>query len=172
MVAPNTTYPVRLAPSGPEIGSPPQQIGVGDGSGQSGRNWRFQGSGTTTQVPGTAAGDALGLAALEVDLLPGYKYDVSIVGFTFGTGGQYEGYLLGSNDGGLTYAVMLLPGPAIANANQPGVYVARKVDVQVAPTTHITHVTMQWKRAIAAGADLTYEPSQTSVEICEWSTSP
>lgn len=169
MVAQSTTYPVRLAPSGPEIGNPPQVIGVGDGSGQGGRCWRFQGAGTSTQVPGSAAGDVAGLGALAVNLLPGYSYDVEFIGYTSGTGGQYKATVLGSIDGGNTYPVVIEQGPTNANASEPGVYVCRLVNAAVAAGTVIDHVKVQWQRSIVAGADLTYLPTDCSLVIQEWS---
>lgn len=169
MVAPNTTYPFRLSPSGPEIGTPPQQIGIGDGSGQIGRTWHFQGAGTTTQVPGTVAGDVLNLAALPVNLLNGYHYDVEFIGFTGGTGGQYKANVLGSVDNGATYTVVLLAGPDNALATDHGAYVARDCNVGVASNVVIDHVTVQWQRAVPAGADLTYEPKDCSLVIHEYS---
>lgn len=171
MVAPSTTYPVRLSPSGPEIGNPPQQIGVGDGSGATGRTWRFQGAGTSAQVPGSAAGDVAGLGALEVNLLEGYNYDIEFVGYTSGTGGQYKATILGSHDGGATYTTVLEQGPTNANATQPGVYVCRLTNVQVASGVVIDHVKVQWQRSVAAAADLTYLPTDCSLVIAEWSTS-
>jgi hypothetical protein len=144
------------------------QIGVGDGSGQSGRVWRFQGTGTATDVPGTAAGDVLGLEIHAVNLLPGYNYDVEFDGFTSGTGGNYKALVLGSNDGGSTYAIKLIDGP---NSELSGSYVTRQTKKTVAPTTVIDHVKVQWERGASTGADLTYEPNDQALVITEWSTS-
>jgi hypothetical protein len=147
-------------------------IGVGDGSGQGGRAWRFQGYGNVIQVPGTTAGDVSGLGALPVDMKPNYQYDMMFVGFTSGTGGQYKATILGSHDGGATYPIVLEQGPESADAASTVSgkhYITRTVNVNVASNVVIDHVKVQWQRAVPADAALTYDPANCSLVIQEWS---
>jgi hypothetical protein len=101
MVAPaNPVQFVRLSPSGPELGQPPQQ--VGGGALIAGRLWLAQGTGATIAM-GTVLTDVPGLEAVPVDLRVGYKYDIEVDTLVIGTGGNFQMMLLGSNNGGVTY---------------------------------------------------------------------
>jgi hypothetical protein len=171
MVANSTTFPVRLSPSGPEIGNPPAQIGVGDGSGANGRCWRAQGYGNVAQVPGTAAGDVAGLGTIPVNLQTLYNYDVQFTGFVGGTGAGYKAIILGSHDNGATYPIVLHEGPKndAQGGGQPQQYIARNIGVSVASNVVIDHVKVQWQKATAADAACTYDPTDCSIVIQEWS---
>lgn len=162
------TFNIRLSPSGPEIGTPPAQ--VGGGAGVTGRVWRFQGTGNGRNVPGTVAGDVAGLEACAVNILPNYKYDIEYVGFVTGTGGPFEATVLGSSDNGLTYPTILVQGPINNGVEADKCYVIRKTNVMNFGTAAIDHVKVQWTRTTSAGSDLTYGPGDCSVVISEWST--
>jgi hypothetical protein len=167
MVANSTTFPIRLSPSGPEIGNPPAVVGVGDGSQAIGRQWQFQGTGSSVQInSGTGSVALLGLDALPVNLLPGYNYNVSFVGFTSGTGGDNYATILGSSDNGATYPHVLDQGGAI-QSGWTGVYVSRKVDVAVPANTVIDHVKVEWNYHVYSGNFLEYDPDHCSLVILE-----
>ena len=133
-------------------------------------SWRFQGGGTARQVPGTAAGDVAGLESCIVNLLPGFTYDIEFTGFTSGTGGQFDAFVLGSTDGGATYPVPLVAGghQGLRNPMHGGPYLLR--NVEVTPGAPIDHVKVQWQRSIASDTTLTYTPFDCALVIEEWHT--
>lgn len=158
------TLKIRLSPSGPEIGNPPAQVG---GSGVAGRVWGATGIGAPDQVSGPAAADVPGLEAVPVNLLAtasGYRYDIECDSETFGTGGSYRVSLLGSTDNGATYPVTLA---AMAGDYQwSGAARLHLYGVAVG-AANVDHVKMQLQRSLAAGADLTYAPVDSTVRITE-----
>jgi hypothetical protein len=167
MVASASTFAVRLSPSGPEIGSPPQVVGIGDGSKQLGRVWEFQGTGTSRRIdPGTGTTNVSSFDALPVNLLPGYVYDVNFAGFTSGTGGSNYATVVGSSDGGATYPTQLEIGGVVQGS---GMYAARKTDVQVTPGTTIDHLRVIWHYQVNLGNFLDYDPTQCSLVVQEFS---
>jgi len=158
------TLKIRLSPSGPEIGTPAAQVGD---SAVAGRVWGKTGVGSNTQVPGTAAGDVLGLEAVVVDMrstASGYTYDVEADTNTFGTGGLYRVAVYGSTDSGSTYNVLLMG----MNADLLDSGVCRLHHWGVLTGANpINRVKMQLQRSIAADADLVYAPVDSTLRITE-----
>ena len=170
---------LRLSPSGPVIGTPPAL--TGGNSDVLGRVWTAQGSGVNTPVPGTAAGDILGLESTVVDLKPaavGYSYDVELDVQTFGPVGSGEGgpggydlVILGSHDGGLTFPDTLASIPVGVDR----LIVSGCGRIQVTNVTNpnavdIDHVKCQIVSALATDPGFTYSPTSAALRITE--TSP
>jgi hypothetical protein len=158
------TFKIRLSPSGPEIGTPGAQVGD---SAVAGRIWGQTGVGSNTQVPGTLAGDVLGLENVVVDMKPsasGYTYDVEADTNTFGTGGLYRITVLGSTDSGSTFGVSLCTMNADFQTSGAGRLHHFSVSSGLAV---INRVKMQLTRSIPAAADLTYAPVDSTLRITE-----
>jgi hypothetical protein len=160
---------MRLSPSGPVIGNPP--VLVGGPSNVAGRVWVAQGAGAAQQVPGTAAGDALGLESVVVNLLPavaGYKYDLEFETNTFGdlgTNGGYDMIVLGSHDNGATYPDTLASNPdAIIRTGAGRLQVTNVTNPNAVP---IDHVKCQLKSIKAAAGGFTYSPTASALRITE-----
>lgn len=160
---------LRLSPSGPVIGSPP--VLVGGGSSVSGRVWVAQGVGVATTIPGTAAGDMLGLEAVVVNLLPsttGYKYDVELDTQTFGdtgTNGGYDMLVLASHDGGATYPDTLAQIPD--EMWKSGCARLQVTNVTNPNAVAIDHVKCQLKSIKAATPGFDYSPTASALRITE-----
>jgi hypothetical protein len=156
---------IRLSPSGPEIGTPPAQVGS---SAVAGRLWGQSGVGSNIQVPGTVAGDVPGLTSVAVDLLPtatGYRYDVECDAISFGTGGGWKLLLLGSSDNGVTFPTTVIETADYSSVNVGGT--GRVHHWGVALPVAIDHVKMQLQRNVAAGAALTCAPGDCTFKIRE-----
>lgn len=168
------TLQMRLSPSGPVIGTPP--VITGGNSSAAGRVWVAQGSGIATKVPGTAAGDMLGLESTLVDLKPGaqgYSYDVELDTQTFGdtgTGGGFDLIVLGSHDGGNTFPDTLAQIPD--SMWKSGCGRLQVTNVQNPNAVSIDHVKCQIKSLIApsGGTNFVYAPTASALRITE--TSP
>lgn len=165
------TIPIRLSPTGPEIGVPPAQLGNSD---VAGRIWGFQGSGSNlANVPGTGEGIIPGLDACVVDLKPstsGYRYDIQASTNTFGTGGGYIMTVYGSTDAGSTFPVVIAT--LLDPYESSGVALIRKyLPLPVAVTATINRMKVTLERNIAAGTDLQYVPSDSALVIREISAS-
>jgi hypothetical protein len=162
------TIPIRLSPTGPEIGTPPTLLGMSD---VAGRVWGFQGTGTDlTNVPGTGEGVIPGLSAGVVDLKPstsGYRYDIQASTNTYGTGGGYIMTVYGSTDGGTDLFPHVLVGlPDIYEYS--GVALLRKYSaLPVTVTQTINRVKVTLERNVAADANLQYVPADSALVIRE-----
>jgi hypothetical protein len=132
--------------------------------------WVAQGVGAVTNVPGTAAGDVLGITSVLVDLKPaalGYKYDVEFDTQTFGTTGGYDMIVLGSHDGGATFPDTLVSTPdSIIYTGSGRVQVTNITNPNAVP---IDHVKCQLKSLNAAAGTFTYSPTASALRITEWS---
>lgn len=162
------TYTARLSPSGPLIGNPPGL--VGGGAAVPGRTWIAEGSGAPANVPGTAVGSINGLDAVPVDIRPGtsgYRYDIEVDTVTFGTGGNFVINVAASTDG-VTYAVIYTPQGTLLNSGEGRLHLTNYSNPNAAP---ITKLKVLLQRGVAAGADLTYDPGESSLRVREWSTS-
>jgi hypothetical protein len=133
--------------------------------------WVNQGAGAVSNVPGTAAGDLLGLESTLVDLRPGvsgYKYDIEVDSETFGTGGNFNVLLLGSTDGGSTYASLHTPSFLQEISGGVRLHVTNFVNPNA---TTINRLKVQLQRNIAAASDLTYAPTMSALRVREYSGS-
>lgn len=162
---------LRLSPSGPVIGTPP--VLVGGNSSVAGRVWVKQGVGAVQTVPGTAAGDILGLESVLVNLLPsttGYKYDVELDTQTFGdtsTNGGYDLIVLGSHDGGATFPDTLAEIPD--EMWKSGCGRLQVTNVTNPNAVAIDHVKCQIKSIKAATGGFQYGPTASALRITEQS---
>lgn len=158
---PNSVQPLRLSPSGPEMGTPPAQIG--GGALIPGREWYAQGTGADlVDVPNPAA-DVTGLSSVAVNMLAGYKYDLEVDAQFFGTTGGEEILVLGSSDGGGTYgaigstAAQLYTGSGRLHlTNVAGPY---------------DHLKVQLASTNPAANTCQYLPKLTALRVREYSTS-
>lgn len=159
MVAP--VQLVRLSPSGPELGTPPAQ--VGGGALIAGRMWTAQGTGAVIDVPNPVA-DVPGLGAVPVDMRAGYTYDVEVDTMAFGTGGNFQVLVLGSTNGGGTYTAVGLGG----NVSQLHTGCARlRLPSATGPWDHLK---VQINTSDVAGATCQYAPALTALKVQEYST--
>jgi hypothetical protein len=158
---------MRLSPSGPVIGTPP--VLVGGTALIPGRVWLGQGAGNAAQVPGAAAGNVLGLESVLANLLPGttgYKYDLEFETNTFGSGNEsYVLIVLGSHDGGLTFADTLASSPAsIIWTGSGRIQITNYSNPNAVP---IDHIRCQLKSGAAASGAFTYSPTASALRITE-----
>jgi hypothetical protein len=161
--------PIRLSPSGPIIGAPPALVG---NSAQAAREWGKTGTGALTNVPGTAAGDALGLSSVVTDLKPattGYQYDVylstNVFGANEGNGRFWKMFVDGSTDGGATFPIVIYA--QTDNYNQEGAGLIRHFTFANPNAANINRVRVQLQRAVAAAITMQYDPEETTIVITE-----
>jgi len=170
---------MRISPSGTIAGdesNPPLAGGTAtppDGSNQSGRVWRYCGTGSNAYVP-TAGGAASGLDDLVVDLRAGYSYDIEVDVDAFGTYGttatKYTIGVDGSEDNGGTYAVTdIVKQDQLTSAEN----FRGRAHALVTPLTGtqgpINAVRVTLKRSAGTdGGDMEYAPPNTVLRISEY----
>ena len=148
----------------------------GDGVGgnyQPGNFWCYQGSGSSTNVPGSAAGDVTGLEKKAVTIQPlsaGYLYEIHVnvdtyspnVGYV-NTAGTWKIIVLGSSDGGNNFPTTIAT--EASGYQAAGTAVLRQL--YTPGSLGIDHVKVQLQRASAAASDLTYLPADAQITITE-----
>lgn len=164
MVAvPNPTQLVRLSPSGPELGTPPQQIG--GGALIPGREWYAQGTGADlVQTPNPAA-DVPNLSSVAVDMRVGYKYDLEVDAQFFGTTGQPEITLIGLV--GVTPTTIKSSTPFSPSGHTGSC----RLHLTYTPGTAFDHLEVKVANAAGAEATCQYLPQLTALRVREYSTS-
>lgn len=165
--------PIRLSPSGPIIGTPPSVVG---NSAQAAREWGKTGSGGITNVPGTSAGDVLGLSSVVTDLKPattGYQYDVyvstNVFGENEGNGRLWRMHIQASTDAGATFPIVIYDQPE--DYNQEGAGLIRHFTFANPTATNIDRVRVRLQRAVSASTSMQYDPEETTIVITEISPS-
>lgn len=86
------TVRIRLSPSGPFIGTPPQRVGPGS----TGVIARAHGAGTPIALTATGYYPIPGMSAVPVDMEPGYLYEVDLKSEVLVTGLSFSGGLYGT----------------------------------------------------------------------------
>jgi hypothetical protein len=128
--------------------------------------WLAQGNGNgLINVPNPAA-DVTGLDAVPVDLRPGYGYDIDVDAVTTGTNGALNVNLLGSTNGGSTYASL---GTFPATQFRTGVVRMHLSEVSIAPGTIVDHLKVQLSTTNAASADAQFRPALCALKVREYS---
>lgn len=184
-MADENPYQLRVPPMGPVVGNPPVNLSSNGTNGTlTGVVWRYQGAGPETQVPGSSAGDALGLVSLPVNIKPiatGYRYDVRVdmlvnnIGTAFG---EFNIIVLGSTDNGATFTETVLDVTSAAAFKLPSAGVEATLTLSCALRTlfanadalPIDHIKVQLQNALSEGPDLTYWPGTVVVSVDEYSS--
>lgn len=161
MVAPvQAPQLVRLSPSGPEMGSPPAQIG--GGALIPGRTWFAQGTGDTLIDTPNPAASVAGLTSVPVDMRAGYTYDIEVDAQFFGTTGNVQILLNGVNGANP---------PSLINSSHASTYNGSN-------RLHITNVTgvfdhlyVEVASTSPAANTCQYLPQLTALKVTEYSSS-